>query len=87
MGKTLDISKGGLLMETGGPVNSKFIIITSTNTKEELIQIKGAVAYCRQKGPGVFHTGIHFIETTEKINEVVQEMIRVFVNTKKVDVE
>jgi len=83
MGKTLDISKGGLLMETGVPVEAKFVLLMSMNLREELIQIKGKVIYCRQEDPGVFHTGIRFIETNEKINEVVADMIRVFVQTKK----
>ena len=83
MGKTLDISKGGLLMETGIPVEAKFVLLMSMNLKEELIQVKGRVVYCRQEEPGVFHTGIRFIEANEKINEVVADMIRVFVQTKK----
>jgi hypothetical protein len=83
MGKTLDISKGGLLMETGVPVEAKFVLLMSMNLREELIQIKGKVIYCRQEDRGVFHTGIRFIETNEKINEVVADMIRVFVQTKK----
>lgn len=83
MGKTVDISKGGLLMETGVAVKAKYILLMSMNLREELIQIKGKVIYCRQQEPGVFHTGIRFIETNEKINEVVADMIRVFVQTKK----
>ena len=43
MGKTLDISQGGLLMETSVPVEAKFILLMSLDIKEELIKIDGLV--------------------------------------------
>ncbi len=61
MGKTLDISQGGLLMETPVPVEAKFILLTSLDIKEELIQIKGKVVFFREAEAKTFHTGIRFI--------------------------
>ena len=82
MGKILDISQGGLLMETNTPIGSKFIFLTSLDIKEKLIKLKGKVVYCREAKPKTFHTGVSFVETDEKIRENVAAIIKVFLQTK-----
>jgi len=87
MGKALDIGQGGILMETKVPIKSQYILLTATDKNEELIKIKGEVAHCREKKPGVFHSGVRFIEEDNKIREVVAGMIKAFLETKKVNAE
>jgi hypothetical protein len=82
MGKVLDISQGGLLMETKVPIDGKYILLTSLDIKEKPVKIKGKFVYCREVEQKNFHTGIHFIETDERIREIVAAMIRAFVQTK-----
>jgi c-di-GMP-binding flagellar brake protein YcgR len=82
MGRILDISQGGLLMETRVSIEAKYILLMSLDIKEELIKIKGEVVYCREPEPKTFHTGVRFIETSEKIRETVAAMIKVFLHTK-----
>ena len=78
MGKTLDISQGGLLMETPVPVDAKFILLTSLDAKEEPIQIKGKIVFFRETEAKTFHTGIRFIETNKRIRAIIKEMAKVF---------
>ena len=66
MGKTLDMGLGGLLMETQVPIQAKYILLMAINLKEELIEIKGRVVYCKEFEPKIFHIGIRFIEKNEK---------------------
>jgi len=82
MGKALDIGQGGLLMETSVQIQAQYILLTSMNVNEELIKVKGKVVYCREIEPGVFHTGIRFEESNEKVREIVAEMIKAFLKTK-----
>ena len=82
MGKILDISQGGLLMETKVPIEAKFILLISFDIKEELIKLKGKVVYCREAEPKTFHTGVSFVETDKRIRENVTAMIKVFLQTK-----
>ena len=82
MGKILDISQGGLLMETKVPIEAEYIRIESLDIKEEPIKIKGRFVYCKETAPKTFHTGVRFIETDEKIREVVAAMIKAFLQTK-----
>jgi hypothetical protein len=83
MGKTLDISQGGLLMETSVPVEAKFILLMSLDIKEEIIKIKGKVAYSREAEAKKFHTGVRFIGNNERINAIIKEMIKDFINKKR----
>src|SRR4030042_4861827 len=75
MGRILDISQGGLLMETKAPIEAEYIRIESLDIKEKPIKIKGKFVYCKEAEPKTFHTGVRFTETDEKIREIVAAMI------------
>jgi len=83
-GKTLNISQGGLLMETNAPINSKYLALSTFDIINELIKIKGKVVYCREKAPEIFHIGIRFKETNEKIHAIIVDMIKVFNRNKRI---
>ena len=76
MGKTLDISLGGLLLETKVPIEAQYVLLMAINIREELIKIKGRVVYSREAEPGIFHSGIRFKEKNEKVHEIVTDMIK-----------
>ncbi len=78
MGKTLDISQGGLLLETNVPIEAKYIMLMAIDIKDELVKIRGRIAYSKKKAPEIFHSGVRFKETNERIREIVVEMVRVF---------
>ena len=82
MGKTLDLSQGGLLMETRVPIETKYIMLMSLNLKDELIKIKGEVVYCRQGDSKNFHIGVRFKEANDRIRKIVVGMIKVFTMRK-----
>ncbi len=82
IGTTLDISQGGILVESQTPIESEYIILSTADRNDNLMSIKGKVVYCRQAGPDIYHSGIHFVETTEKIREMVVEMVKAFLKTK-----
>ena len=82
MGKILDISKGGLLMETNVLIQAKYIVLASMDSKEELLKIKGEIVYSREVKPKIFHTGVRFVEKDERIREIVTAMIKAFLKTK-----
>ncbi len=82
MGKNLNVGLGGLLMETKVPLGGQDVLLMAINIKEELIKIKGKVIFCKESGPNIFNTGIRFIETNERIREIVGDMLRFYVETK-----
>lgn len=78
VGKAIDISQGGLLLESHSAIETEKILLTTVNEKNELMEIKASVAYCREKKPGVFHTGVQFQEESDKIRQIVVGMIKIY---------
>ncbi len=78
IGRTLNISQGGLLIESHTPVETERILLTTVNEKNELMEIRAKVAYCREAGPGIFHTGVRFLERNKRIRQIVVGMIKTF---------
>jgi len=76
MGSAIDISLGGILIETHDPIESQDILLITIGIKDELIDIKGKVVYCREEDSGMFRTGIQFLETNEKIRLFVMSLIK-----------
>jgi hypothetical protein len=60
MGVALNISQSGILIETANSVFSKYITLISVDFKENIIEIKGKVAYCKKINSGKYRTGISF---------------------------
>ncbi len=78
MGRTLDISQGGILMETHVRIESKYIILMAVGFEDELIDIKGEVVYCREGASKMYESGVSFLEVDEKVNHIVKELVEVF---------
>ena len=76
MGNTLDISLGGLLLETTVPIEAQDILLQATSSREELIEIKGRVVYSRESEPKKNYTGISFAEKPERIRDIVVSLIK-----------
>lgn len=78
MGRILDISQGGLYLETRSIIDSKKILLSTNDIKEDLMDVEGQVIYSEKTGPETFHTGIEFHVDDEKARKFVVELIKVF---------
>jgi hypothetical protein len=78
MGRTLDISLGGILIETHVRIESKYILLMAVGFEDELIDIKGEVVYCREGAPGMFESGVRFLETDERMNKIIEALVTTF---------
>ncbi|RLC31977.1 MAG: hypothetical protein DRH37_01750 [Deltaproteobacteria bacterium] len=86
MGRTLDISEGGILMETHVRIESKYIVLMAVGIEDELIDIKGEVVYSRKAKSGMFESGVRFLEKNEKMIQIVRDLVKTF-NQEKTDRE
>ena len=82
MGKTLDISQGGILIETHIQIEAKFIMLLALGFEEELVDIKGEVVYSRKNESGMYESGIKLLETDDKITGIVDKLIEDFIQKK-----
>ena len=78
MGKTLDISQGGILIETHIAIEAKYILLLALSFEEDLIDIKGEVAYSRKADSGMYESGIKFLEINEDISRIIDGLIKSF---------
>ena len=83
MGVIIDISQNGLLIESLQEVESKKLSLMASTQKNNLIKIKGKVAYCRKDESGKFKTGILLQGTHEENVRFVKELIRAYHYQKK----
>ena len=87
MGKALDVSRAGLKLETPYPIEGYLISLAIMGIDEELIEIIGEPLYCRQIGPGEYHTGIQFIGSEKEIREFTVGLVRLHNHRKQTCVE
>jgi CheY-like chemotaxis protein len=78
MGRVLDISRSGLLLESRNLIESKNILLSTSGVQEDLIDIKGKVVYSRNSGYETCHTGVEFYASDEQTHNFVVELIKAF---------
>ena len=75
MGRTVDISQGGTLLETSVPVDTELILLMSIDLENNIVETKGRVAHTRNEGPGKYLTGIEFLGPRDEVTQVVKNFI------------
>jgi len=77
-GKTINISKRGILIETHNAFEWQDILLIGITTEDDLIRVKGKVIYCIAADFGMFRTGIQFLEPDEKILSFVIILLKTY---------
>jgi Tfp pilus assembly protein PilZ len=78
MARTLDVSEGGILMETHVPIDPQQTVSLTLGLKDELTDIKGKVVHFRTDGNGRFQSGIRFMETRAQTLPILKKFIAAF---------
>ena len=77
-GKSINISQGGILIESHDPFEWQDILLLSIDIENESVSIKGKVVYCNAANFGKYRTGIQFLETNEKIVSFVEGLLKTY---------
>ena len=78
IGRSINVSQSGLLLETCEYIGSKYIFLVSTDTDQNLVEIVGKVIFSREISKSVFNSGIHFMGEHEDNVKFRRDLIRVF---------
>ena len=78
IGRTLNISERGILLETHFPVKSKQLVSLSLALEDDLIHVKGEVIYCRLGGKEKYETGIRFLELDSETQQTLEVFLKEF---------
>ena len=83
MGRTLNVSQGGILLETHLSIPDDHLISLSIGLEDEMIDIKGKVVYSRSGGDNKYESGIEFFEINEDAMRVLNKYIVAFREQKE----
>jgi c-di-GMP-binding flagellar brake protein YcgR len=83
IGTAVDVSQGGLLLESHSPIDANKILLAFVGVDNELIEINGDIAYCKETKIGMFQTGVRFFESNESIKKAIINMVKAYNIQKK----
>jgi hypothetical protein len=75
MGRTLNISKSGILLETHFPIESEYLVLMTIALEEDLLEIKGKPIHSRSIETGEFEVGIEFLEPNQDSIRLLKNFI------------
>ena len=78
MGKALNISQGGIFIETPQMIFSEYISLMTVDDHNNLVEITGEVIYSTVYKTGTFGSGIQFKGTHTENIQFVTKLIKVF---------
>ena len=83
MGRTLNVSEAGILLETHLPVAVGRHMLLSIGLEDELVDIKGRVVHSSTSSEGRFELGIEFLDMNEATFKILQKFINAFLEHQK----
>lgn len=83
MGRTLNVSGGGILLETHVDLAPCSSISLSIGLEDELIDITGNIVYCRKNDNNKYEAGIEFSEINETELKILNKYIIAFRDQNK----
>jgi predicted Zn finger-like uncharacterized protein len=82
LSKAIDISIGGILLETPHPIESGLISLMAVDAENNFIEINGELIYCKKSAAGIYHSGIKFFGTNEKVVNFSVKLIKEYHHRK-----
>lgn len=78
IGRTLNISEGGVLLETNTPLDSTQTIFLTIALKDKVINVKGKILWCKESSGGFFMSGIEFYGMEQDAFPVLNRYLELF---------
>ena len=75
MGRTLNLSESGILLETHFPIESKHTLQLTISLEEDLLDIKGKPIHIRSVEGGKYQIGIQFQDLGQKSTQMLKKFI------------
>jgi hypothetical protein len=78
IGKAVNVSQSGILMETDKYLKSNYILLVSTDMENKTIEIVGKVVFSKKSEEGRYWSGINFRGEHQDNVNFRRDLIRVF---------
>jgi len=83
MGRTLDVSEKGILLETHAPLNQNYLISLTLSLEDMLLDIKGKITHTEEPEKGRFESGIRFVEMDKAKARILRQFAEIFKDEMK----
>lgn len=78
IGRTLNVSESGIMLETHVPLASHSSILLDIGLEEDIAAVKGIVVHCRDSGEKLFHAGVDFVDNDQDKIDVIKKYVAAF---------
>lgn len=78
MGRTLNVSEGGILLETHVPIDPRHTVLLTIAMEDDLMHFKGKIAHSKERDDGRFESGVEFLEMDEQKRRFLKQYIIIF---------
>ena len=78
MGRTLNVSEGGILLETNSLIDPEYTVSISISLEDELMDVQGKVVFSKKRKDGKHETGIQFIDADEDKVRILKQFAEIF---------
>jgi len=78
MGRTLNVSETGILLETYHPIDPQWNIFVTIGFEEELVDIQGNVIFQKESKEDTYEAGIEFSEISDHERRILEKFIQAF---------
>ena len=76
IGIAMDISKGGILLETPTPMKSGMVVLSATDQDKNLMELRGKLIHSTQSKTGTYFSGIEFIGVDGRVRDFITCLIK-----------
>jgi hypothetical protein len=80
MGRTLNVSEAGILLETHFEISPAHRVILSIGFEDDLVDVQGRVAHTHTKADNLYEVGIEFVDPDEMSLATIREFMRAATN-------
>lgn len=81
-GRTLNISKGGVLLETAFPIEKGQKVALVITLEKEFVYISGSVAHTRRENNQCYKTGVAFVSIDDRGLTILDKYIKLFMKNR-----
>ena len=78
MGRTLNVSEGGILLETNIALDPQYVVLLDIAMENNLMQFKGKIAHIEKREDGKVESGVAFIELDEEKTQFLRQYVAIF---------
>jgi len=78
MGRTLNVSESGMLLETHLPVDTQHMVLLTIGLEEDIIELKGKPVHSKKNDKNLYEVGLKFQESDAAVKKTLKKFIKAF---------